>query len=48
MVLHFDTESADVNVIWRQNQYSQSAILDLCRLRELPKVDILAKLLNLF
>ena len=23
MVLHFDTESADVNVIWRQNQYSQ-------------------------
>ena len=23
MDLHFDTESADMNVIWRQNQYSQ-------------------------
>ena len=22
MVLHFDTESADVNVIWCQNEYS--------------------------
>jgi len=28
MVLYFDTESADVNVIWRQNQYRQFDIFE--------------------